>query len=76
MHRVEAIFRLARFQFLEQPPLHNSQFTTNEELRRQLVASDAGMARLVEDLVERGLYERTIVAVLGDFGRTPKVKGA
>lgn len=34
---------------------------------------DAACSSLVEDLIERGLYERTIVAVLGDFGRTPKI---
>jgi uncharacterized protein (DUF1501 family) len=36
---------------------------------------DAACASLVEDLVERGLWDRTIVAVYGDFGRTPKVNG-
>jgi hypothetical protein len=36
---------------------------------------DAACASLVDDLVERGLWERTIVAVYGDFGRTPKVNG-
>lgn len=28
---------------------------------------------MIEDLAERGLLERTLVAVLGDFGRTPKI---
>lgn len=34
---------------------------------------DAACASLVEDLAQRGLLDRTLVAVLGDFGRTPKV---
>jgi hypothetical protein len=34
---------------------------------------DRAVGALLTDLVERGLWERTIVAVLGDFGRTPKV---
>ena len=34
---------------------------------------DAACSSLVDDLVERGLWERTIVAVFGDFGRTPTV---
>ena len=34
---------------------------------------DAACTSLVEDLVGRGLFDRTLVAVLGDFGRTPKV---
>ncbi|MBL9081501.1 MAG: DUF1501 domain-containing protein [Planctomycetales bacterium] len=34
---------------------------------------DAACSSLVDDLVERGMWERTIVAVFGDFGRTPTV---
>lgn len=34
---------------------------------------DAACSSLVDDLVERGMWERTIVAVFGDFGRTPQV---
>ncbi|MGE0605480.1 MAG: DUF1501 domain-containing protein [Pirellulales bacterium] len=34
---------------------------------------DAACTSLVVDLAERGLLDRTIVAVLGDFGRTPKI---
>jgi Protein of unknown function (DUF1501) len=36
---------------------------------------DSACASLVADLADRGLLERTIVAVLGDFGRTPKING-
>jgi uncharacterized protein (DUF1501 family) len=34
---------------------------------------DMACASLTADLADRGLLERTIVAVLGDFGRTPRV---
>ena len=34
---------------------------------------DAACSNLVADLEQRGMLERTIVAVLGDFGRTPKI---
>lgn len=34
---------------------------------------DAACSSLVDDLVARSLWDRTIVAVLGDFGRTPLV---
>ena len=34
---------------------------------------DAACTSLITDLAERGLLERTVVAVLGDFGRTPKI---
>jgi arylsulfatase A-like enzyme len=34
---------------------------------------DAACSSLLEDLDDRGMLERTLVAVLGDFGRTPKI---
>ncbi len=34
---------------------------------------DAACSSLVDDLEARGMLERTLIAVLGDFGRTPKV---
>jgi hypothetical protein len=34
---------------------------------------DQGVAALVHDLDQRGLLERTLVVLLGEFGRTPKV---
>jgi hypothetical protein len=50
---------------------HGGNFT---KLKSTLLPQfDAACTSLVEDLVERGLFDRTLVAVLGDFGRTPKV---
>jgi len=37
---------------------------------------DAACSSLLEDLIAAGRLEKTLVAVLGDFGRTPKVNGA
>jgi uncharacterized protein (DUF1501 family) len=34
---------------------------------------DAACASLLQDLQERGLLQRTLVCVLGDFGRTPRI---
>ena len=34
---------------------------------------DAAVSSLLTDLAERGLLERTLVAVMGEFGRSPKV---
>ncbi len=34
---------------------------------------DAACSGLLEDLAQRGMLQRTLVAVLGDFGRTPKI---
>lgn len=34
---------------------------------------DRALAALVRDLIERGLYERTLVVAMGEFGRTPRM---
>ncbi|MCH8829934.1 MAG: DUF1501 domain-containing protein, partial [Planctomycetes bacterium] len=34
---------------------------------------DAACASLIQDLADRRLLDRTVIAVLGDFGRTPKI---
>ncbi|HXD86804.1 MAG TPA: DUF1501 domain-containing protein [Urbifossiella sp.] len=36
---------------------------------------DRALAALLDDLQQRGLLERTLVAVAGEFGRTPKING-
>jgi hypothetical protein len=37
---------------------------------------DMAAGTLLRDLAERGLLERTVVAIMGEFGRSPKVNGA
>lgn len=37
---------------------------------------DAAYASLVEDLTDRGMLEETLVVVMGEFGRTPKLNTA
>src|SRR5206468_6535004 len=34
---------------------------------------DQGLSALLVDLRERGLLERTLVVVMGEFGRTPRI---
>jgi hypothetical protein len=34
---------------------------------------DKALAALVRDLIDRGLYERTLVVAMGEFGRTPRM---
>jgi len=34
---------------------------------------DRGLSALLDDLVARGLYDETIVVVMGEFGRTPDI---
>jgi hypothetical protein len=43
-------------------------------MRQRLPQMDRGMATLLQDLVDRGLLETTIVWWGGEFGRTPKVQ--
>jgi hypothetical protein len=47
-----------------------------ETLRRQLPELDRGISNLVQDLVDRGLFDDTIVVVWGEFGRTPRINGS
>ncbi|MBX3438384.1 MAG: DUF1501 domain-containing protein [Planctomycetaceae bacterium] len=37
---------------------------------------DAACSSLIEDLAARGRLDRTLIAVLGDFGRTPKINAS
>jgi hypothetical protein len=50
---------------------HDNNFLT---LRRELLpALDAGIATLFRDLADRGMLERTLVVITGEFGRTPRI---
>ena len=53
---------------------HGGNFTRLKgELLPQL---DMAVASLLDDLVSRGMLERTLVVVMGEFGRSPKINGA
>lgn len=47
----------------------------NDKIHRDRLTPplDRSLAALIDDLVERGLYESTIVITMGEFGRTPHV---
>jgi hypothetical protein len=45
----------------------------DEDMRRRLPLLDQGLAALIEDLYARGLDQRVLVVVTGEFGRTPKI---
>lgn len=67
-----------RFACVSWAPDANATWDTHGGNFRKLKGSllpqfDAAASSLVDDLAQRGLLERTLVAVLGDFGRTPKV---
>jgi hypothetical protein len=47
------------------------------KLKGQLLPPfDVGFSALLGDLAERGLLERTLVVVMGEIGRTPKINNA
>lgn len=52
---------------------HSSNFKT---LRGELPEVDMAAATLYEDLYNRGMLDRTIVLVTGEFGRTPKINNS
>lgn len=53
---------------------HGSNF---QKLKTTLLPQfDAACSTLIEDLAGSGRLERTLVAVLGDFGRTPKINNS
>jgi uncharacterized protein (DUF1501 family) len=50
---------------------HSDNFT---RLRRSLLPPlDQGVAALLDDLAETGLLDETLVLLLGEFGRTPRI---
>ncbi len=50
---------------------HRDNFNTLKQ--RLLPPADEGLSALLEDLRERGLLESTLVLVMGEFGRTPRI---
>lgn len=44
-----------------------------EAMKFRSVAYDQAVSALIEDIYERGLDERVLVVVTGEFGRTPKI---
>ena len=49
---------------------HSNHFPRMKQLLPQL---DQAVSALVDDLSDRGLLETTLVVVVGEFGRTPKI---
>lgn len=52
--------------------LHQNNFSTLETKLPQL---DQAFSALVADLVQRGLWQDTVVLWMGEFGRTPRING-
>jgi hypothetical protein len=49
------------------------QLKTEEGAKKLIPPLDRALAALVEDLGQRGLFERTLVVAMGEFGRTPRM---
>ncbi|WP_435005269.1 DUF1501 domain-containing protein [Tundrisphaera lichenicola] len=47
-----------------------------QNCRKQVPAFDLAVSSLVEDLHDRGLSDRVLVVVWGEFGRTPRLNGS
>lgn len=52
---------------------HQGNFPAVQRLSEQL---DAGWARLMEELADRGLLESTTILWMGEFGRTPRINAS
>lgn len=49
------------------------QYKTEEGARLLIPPLDRAIAGLVEDLIDRGMYDKTLVVAMGEFGRTPRM---
>lgn len=49
------------------------QLKTEEGGRQLIPPLDRAIGALIEDLIQRGLYRKTMVLVMGEFGRTPRM---
>jgi hypothetical protein len=49
------------------------QYKTEKGARLLVPPLDRAIAALVTDLIDRGLYESTLVVAMGEFGRTPRM---
>lgn len=49
------------------------RYKTEEGSRKLIPPLDAAISGLVRDLIDRGLYEKTLVVAMGEFGRTPRM---
>lgn len=53
-----------------------NRYPTEKGAKLLIPPVDRAIAALVRDLIDRGLYEKTLVVAMGEFGRTPKINAA
>lgn len=49
------------------------QYKTEQGAKLLLPPLDRALGALIRDLIDRGLYEKTLVVAMGEFGRTPRM---
>ena len=60
--------------FVKNSPFYDSHRDIYKNLRTRLLPpTDRALASLFDELSERGLLDETLVIVMGEFGRTPKI---
>ncbi len=64
-------FTLVNFSNNQNWDTHNDNFNQLKKVR--LPELDQAVSTLLDDLEERGLLDSTLVALFGEFGRTPKI---
>lgn len=54
--------------------VHGAELPGMSRMEQQLCPRfDQGYSALIDDLIQRGLFETTLVVVCGEFGRTPQI---
>lgn len=53
-----------------------NRYPTAKGAKLLIPPTDRAIAALITDLVDRGLFEKTLVVAMGEFGRTPKMNSA
>jgi len=53
----------------------DDHYNIERNLRRRLPIYDQALGTLIEDLHQRGLFQRVLVAAFGEFGRSPVIDG-
>jgi uncharacterized protein (DUF1501 family) len=49
------------------------QYKTEEGARLLIPPLDKALGGLIRDLIDRGMYDKTLVVAMGEFGRTPRM---
>jgi hypothetical protein len=53
-----------------------NRYPTEQGAKLLIPPTDRAIAALVKDLIDRGLFEKTLIVAMGEFGRTPKMNSA